>query len=82
MDPTRPDPAHLLDRYRLLSQHARDIVLFVRPPDGRIVEANDAAVAAYGYDHAELLGLSIADLRDPAPSPGQRANGRRRRTPG
>src|SRR3954470_21783191 len=57
------DSAHVLDRYRLLSQHARDIVLFVRPPDGRIVEANAAAVAAYGYDHAELLRRSIADLR-------------------
>ena len=66
MDPTRPDPAHVLDRYRLLSQHARDLVLFVRPPDGRIVEANDAAVAAYGYSRDELLRMVIADLRDPA----------------
>jgi PAS domain S-box-containing protein len=54
-----------LGRYRLLAQHARDIVLFIRP-DGRIVEANAAAVAAYGYDHPTLTGLNILDLRDPA----------------
>jgi PAS domain S-box-containing protein len=66
MNQVRDDPSHILDRYRLLSQHARDIVLFVRPPDGRIVEANDAAVAAYGYSRTELLRLTIADLRDPA----------------
>ena len=54
----------LLDRYRLLSQHAKDIVLFIRA-DGRIAEANDAAVAAYGYDHDSLLGMTIFDLRDP-----------------
>src|SRR5262245_56999982 len=55
----------VLDRYRLLSKHARDIVLFIRT-DGRIVEANDAALAAYGYARSELLGKSIIELRDPA----------------
>ena len=37
----------LLARYRLLSEHTRDIVLFIRP-NGQIVEANQAAVDAYG----------------------------------
>ncbi|WP_406697435.1 PAS domain S-box protein [Singulisphaera sp. Ch08] len=59
----RRNAARLLDRYRLLSEHARDIVLFVRS-DGRIVEANDAAVAAYGYDRDTLLRMSILELRD------------------
>jgi PAS domain S-box-containing protein len=36
-----------LARYQLLAEHARDIMLFVSQ-DGRIVEANHAAVAAYG----------------------------------
>ncbi|HMQ30891.1 MAG TPA: PAS domain S-box protein, partial [Chloroflexaceae bacterium] len=54
-----------LDRYRALAKHARDIVLFVRPGDGRILEANDAAVTAYGYSYEELTGLSVADLRAP-----------------
>ncbi len=50
------------ERYRLFYQHARDIALFVRR-DGRIVEANDAAVAAYGYTRAELLARTVYDLR-------------------
>src|SRR5688572_6320602 len=69
MDRTPSDSARALDRYRLLSQHARDLVLFVRPPAGRIVEANDAAAAAYGYSRDDLLRLNIADLRDPATVP-------------
>jgi two-component system CheB/CheR fusion protein len=64
----RDSGERLLDRYRLLAQHARDIVLFIRP-DGRIVEANDAAVAAYGYDHGTLLTLTIFELRAPSTAP-------------
>ncbi|HEX9369378.1 MAG TPA: PAS domain S-box protein, partial [Roseiflexaceae bacterium] len=55
----------LLARYRLLSEHARDIILLIRQ-DGRIVEANQAAVDAYGYDRTALLAKTIYDLRDPA----------------
>ena len=51
-----------LERYRLLSEHARDIILFIGH-DGRILEANGAAVAAYGYTREELLGLTIYQLR-------------------
>jgi PAS domain S-box-containing protein len=54
-----------LARYRLLSEHGRDIILFVDAAEGRILEANEAAVAAYGHDRARLLGLSIHDLRAP-----------------
>ncbi|MHB1134136.1 MAG: sensor histidine kinase [Chloroflexota bacterium] len=52
-----------LEKYRLLTAQARDIILFVRYEDGRIVEANEAAAAAYGYTREELLGLSIRDVR-------------------
>ena len=52
-------------RYELLARHAHDVVMFLRPTDGRILEANDAAARAYGYSHAELLGLTIADIRAP-----------------
>ncbi|PCC74254.1 PAS domain S-box-containing protein [Nannocystis exedens] len=55
--------AAALARYQLMSQHGRDIFLFVRGDDGRIIEANDAAVAAYGYSRDELLRLRLADLR-------------------
>lgn len=54
----------VLARYRLLSEHTQEIVLFIRP-DGRIAEANAAAVVAYGYTYAELTRLDILDLRAP-----------------
>jgi|GEM_PF-3634811 len=53
-------------RYQLLSQHTRDIVLFIRASDGQIIEANQAAEATYGYDRPTLLSKTIYDLRDPA----------------
>lgn len=53
-----------LNRYRLLAEHARDIILIL-DPTGQIVEANQAAVHAYGYPHAELLTKSLRDLRAP-----------------
>lgn len=54
----------LLAKYQLLSDNSRDIILFVNQ-DGQILEANDAAVSAYGYTHEELLCLTIFDLRAP-----------------
>jgi len=53
----------ILRRYELLSQHSRDIVLFMRRDDGKILEANTAATNAYGYSREELLQLTINDLR-------------------
>lgn len=55
----------ILKRYQLLSQHTRDIVLFLRP-DGQIIEANRAATEAYGYRLAECLALNFRDLHDTA----------------
>jgi PAS domain S-box-containing protein len=54
----------VLARYHLLSERARDIMLFIRR-DGQIVEANAAAIASYGYDRATLLTKNIRDLREP-----------------
>ena len=50
-----------LERYRLLSQHARDIVLFIRL-DGRVVEANDAAVlpSPIGVKRSSSIAALIA----------------------
>lgn len=53
-----------IERYEIFSRHAHDIVLFIAP-DGRLLEANDAAVSAYGYTREELLRLRIEDLRLP-----------------
>jgi PAS domain S-box-containing protein len=53
----------LLQKYELLAERSRDIVLFIRRQDGGIVEANAAAALAYGYTRDELLSLTIYDLR-------------------
>ena len=50
----------------LMTKLSRDIMLRIRRGDGRILDANEAAVAAYGYSRRELLSLSIFDLREKA----------------
>jgi PAS domain S-box-containing protein len=59
-----PADSVLRQRYELLLRYANDIVLFIGR-DGRILDANEAAIAAYGYPREELLGLRIHDLREP-----------------
>ena len=51
-----------LQRYRFLSERARDIILFIRL-DGRILEANSAALNTYGYTYDELTSMNIVNLR-------------------
>ncbi|MGE0356223.1 MAG: PAS domain S-box protein [Burkholderiales bacterium] len=50
--------------YDQLLEAARDIILLIAP-DGRIVEANGAALAAYGYTREELLDKHMLQLRAP-----------------
>ncbi|HEY9640078.1 MAG TPA: PAS domain S-box protein [Coleofasciculaceae cyanobacterium] len=65
LDITRGKQAEkALERYQLLSEYSRDIILYFRD-NGEILEANRAAVQTYGYDRAELLTLKISDLRAP-----------------
>jgi len=52
-----------LQKYQILVENARDIMLLVGM-DGIILEANSAAVPAYGYTREELLSLYIYHLRD------------------
>ncbi|MGI6622072.1 MAG: PAS domain S-box protein [Acetivibrionales bacterium] len=56
-----------LSRYQLLSQKANDIILFA-DINGFVIEANDAAVHAFGYQKEQLLGRSIFYLINPDPS--------------
>lgn len=58
----RKQAEETLNKYQLLSEHTRDIMLYVRHRDGRIVEANNAAVKTYGYLREELLNMSIYDI--------------------
>lgn len=60
----RKEAEAVLQRYRLLSEKANDIVWVVRP-DGTFLEVNDAAVKTYGYTRQELLRMNLRDLRAP-----------------
>lgn len=50
--------------YQRMFRAARDIALLVRE-DGTIADANDAALASYGYSAAEIVGRHVRDLRPP-----------------
>jgi PAS domain S-box-containing protein len=54
----------LAQRYEYLTRFANDIIL-VADRDLKIVEANDRAVASYGYDREELLQMDLKDLYPP-----------------
>lgn len=46
-----------------ITDKTRDIILFSRP-NGKIDNANEAAIKSYGYSHDELLKMTIYDLRE------------------
>jgi diguanylate cyclase (GGDEF)-like protein/PAS domain S-box-containing protein len=51
-----------LERFRILSEHADETILFIRP-DGQVIDANEAAVRMFGYTHEEWLKLNVLKLR-------------------
>jgi PAS domain S-box-containing protein len=51
----------LSQRYEYLTKYAYDIILLT-DKDGKIIEANDRAVDAYGYNRVELFNLHLGDL--------------------
>ena len=53
-----------LSYYDLLSGRTQDLITVV-DQTGQIVEANSAAVAAYGYTREELVGKNARELRAP-----------------
>jgi len=55
-------------------EHARDILLVLDAVSGRVIDANEAAVEAYGYTREELRELDVFALRaDPSDVPQQMA---------
>jgi PAS domain S-box-containing protein len=52
-----------LQRFREVIDNARDIILFIRKSDGRIVDFNRIALETYGYTREELPGLTIFEIR-------------------
>ena len=69
----RKETRNKLQHYELLAENSRDMILFARESDGRIVEANAAAIRAYGYTKKELLEMTVYDLRPPEYRVGQAA---------
>ncbi|HOG03438.1 MAG TPA: PAS domain S-box protein, partial [Accumulibacter sp.] len=62
VDRQREERGALVSHYETMVGKARDIILLLDDA-GRIVEANEAAVAAYGWSIDELRTLHIRDLR-------------------
>jgi two-component system, cell cycle sensor histidine kinase and response regulator CckA len=54
-----------LNRYRLLSEYAADVMFFFRARDLRIVEANAAAAAVYGRSRDDLLAATVTEITAP-----------------
>ncbi len=54
-----------IKKYESFIHNSLDVILFVRYRDGKILEANAAAVNAYQYPHEELLAKTIFDLTAP-----------------
>ena len=52
----------LNQKFKILFEKGNDII-FVFDESGRIIEANELAVATYGYDHNELLQMNVQMLR-------------------
>ncbi len=59
----RKEAEGVVNRYRHLSEHARDIIVFFAR-DGKIIDVNEAAASSYGYDRSEILKLNFSDLGD------------------
>jgi PAS domain S-box-containing protein len=51
-------------KFRMLFDHAPDAI-FIHAPDGRILEANSAAVDKFGYSHDRLMAMSAHDMESP-----------------
>lgn len=50
-----------VQKYKILFKNAKDVILFF-DVEGKIIEANDAAVQCYGYSYNEILSLTIWDI--------------------
>ncbi len=50
-------------RYKMLAEKVRDTIIFVEP-NGKIIDANNAAIELYGYQRRELLKIPAFELID------------------
>ncbi|MGE4559918.1 MAG: PAS domain S-box protein [Desulfobulbus sp.] len=59
---TETDLRESEEQHRLLFEAASDALLFITADTGQISQANQQAMALYGYDHRELLGMKATAL--------------------
>lgn len=64
------------EHFAIAGRFVHDIVLLLDERDGRIVEANDRALDAYGYARDELLARTVFDLRPDGSAEQQQARER------
>ncbi len=64
IDREREQRLAVAERYAALLENARDLVLAI-DSDGQILQVNQAAVTAYGWDRAALLTMHLQDLHAP-----------------
>jgi diguanylate cyclase (GGDEF)-like protein/PAS domain S-box-containing protein len=55
--------AKRIKKYESFVHNSCDVIIFVRHRDGKILEANTAALNTYQYSHDELLTKTIFDLQ-------------------
>ncbi len=58
--------SEIVHRYELLRDHSRDVILFSRRDDGRIIDVNAAGTAVYGWTPQEWSTLTLRELRAPS----------------
>ncbi|PIZ69517.1 MAG: hypothetical protein COY19_01745, partial [Candidatus Marinimicrobia bacterium CG_4_10_14_0_2_um_filter_48_9] len=50
------------NRFRQIFENSHAVMLIINPRDGRIIEANPAAMSFYGYDRHELIGMEVSEI--------------------
>ena len=58
----------IMKHFDFVMKHGNDIILLI-DNDMNIVEANERAVATYGYPREKLIGMNVAEIRTPNEAP-------------
>jgi PAS domain S-box-containing protein len=58
----------IMKHFDFVMKHGNDIILLI-DNDMNIVEANERAVATYGYPRPKLIGMNVAEIRTPNEAP-------------
>ncbi len=58
----------IMKHFDFVMKHGNDIILLI-DSDMNIVEANERAIATYGYPREKFIGMNVADIRTPNEAP-------------